>query len=66
MTIRLLCENLAPRQLREHMHGVIESDPEIRRDIKSFVKILCVQASSSQTFSGRGQASSGAAVENGK
>lgn len=50
MTVRLMCDNLAPKQLREQMERRIDFDPSIRQDVKAFVRVLCTEAASCQTY----------------
>ena len=52
-TVQLMCEYVTPARLRDVMQRKLEFDPAVRTDVRGFVKSLCSEAASCQTYHSR-------------
>ena len=49
-TVALMCEHVTPPRLREVMQRKLEFDSDLKADVRGFVKSLCAEAASCQTY----------------
>ena len=49
-TVQLLCKRVTPNRLREVMERKLKFEKDLEEDVKGFIKALCTEAASCQTY----------------